>query len=44
MEQYSDEAKEMFKRERNWKIGISLLIMILLYLAGALDLIFPSIF
>lgn len=39
MEQYSKEAKEQFKSERNWKIGISIIIFILLYFAGTFNLI-----
>jgi NADH:ubiquinone oxidoreductase subunit 6 (subunit J) len=41
MEQYSDEAKKQFKTDRNWKIGISIIIFILLYLAGTFNLIIP---
>jgi NADH:ubiquinone oxidoreductase subunit 6 (subunit J) len=41
MEQYSDEAKKKFRSERNWKIGISIIIFILLYFAGTFNLIIP---
>lgn len=34
MEQYSEDAKKQFRNERNWKIGISTIIFILLYFAG----------
>jgi hypothetical protein len=41
MEQYSEEAKKQFTSERNWKIGISIIIFILLYFAGTFNLIIP---
>jgi NADH:ubiquinone oxidoreductase subunit 6 (subunit J) len=41
MEQYSEEAKKQFRSERNWKIGISIIIFILLYFAGTFNLIIP---
>ena len=41
MEQYSGEAKNQFRSERNWKIVISIIIFILLYLAGTFNLIIP---
>jgi hypothetical protein len=41
MEQYSDEAKKQFKTDRNWKIGVSIIIFILLYFAGTFNLIIP---
>lgn len=40
MEQYSEEAKKQFKYERNWKIGIAIIIFIFLYFAGTFNLIF----
>lgn len=39
MEQYSDESKKRFRSERNWKIGIAIIIFILLYFAGTFNLI-----
>jgi len=39
MEQYSDEAKKQFRSERNWNIGIAIIIFILLYFAGTFNLI-----
>jgi len=39
MEQYSEEARKDFKSKRNWKIGISIIVFIILYLAGTFNLI-----
>jgi NADH:ubiquinone oxidoreductase subunit 6 (subunit J) len=41
MEQYSEKVKKQFRSERNWKVGISIIIFILLYLAGTFNLILP---
>ena len=43
MEQYSEEAKAHFRSDRNWKIGTSIFIFIVLYFAGTFDLILPKL-
>jgi uncharacterized membrane protein len=40
MEQYSEEAKENFKSDRNWKIAIAIIIFIVLYFTGNFNLLF----
>lgn len=40
MEQYSEEAKKNFNSNRNWKIGMTVIVFIILYFAGTFNLIF----
>lgn len=40
MDNYSKEARDKFLSERNFKIGMTIIIFIVLYFAGAFNLIF----
>ena len=40
MDNYSKESREQFSTERNFKIGITIIIFVVLYFAGTFNLIF----
>ena len=43
MDDYSEESRQDFKEERNWKISLAVILFLILYFCGSFSHVIPSI-